>query len=209
MTFCTARWLRSSLATYYNQTEDEYALMTADPEVEVVEHSENENGTHDVTVERKDAYAYAKVEAVPPEEFGIGAQSTLHQGRRLLLPRGYPHPRRLDCRWLRPGSGQGAHHLFDHLGRHRGAGPSLPRYGEDWLRKVRRMTFCTARWLRSSLASLTRPCRGPWNFAPGPRDRHVRLGSLADKVTSPRHVRFTPNSGRRTTHQFRILVVRL
>ena len=25
---------------------------------------------------------------------------------------------------------------------------------------------------------------------------HVRLGSLADILTSPRHVRFTPNNGR-------------
>ena len=29
---------------------------------------------------------------------------------------------------------------------------------------------------------------------------YVRLGSLADKVTSPRHVRFTPNNGRWTAH---------
>jgi hypothetical protein len=29
---------------------------------------------------------------------------------------------------------------------------------------------------------------------------NVRFGSLADKVTSPRHVRFTPNNGRWTAH---------
>ena len=29
---------------------------------------------------------------------------------------------------------------------------------------------------------------------------YVRYGSLADKVTSPGHVRFTPNNGRWTTH---------
>jgi hypothetical protein len=53
---------------------------------------------------------------------------------------------------------------------------------------------------------------GPWDvnsiFAPqlpwGPyRDLcigHVRYGSEADIVTSPRHVRFTPNNGRCTAH---------
>ena len=30
--------------------------------------------------------------------------------------------------------------------------------------------------------------------------RNVRFGSLADKVTSPRHVRFTTNNGRSTAH---------
>ena len=30
--------------------------------------------------------------------------------------------------------------------------------------------------------------------------RNVCYGSLADKVTSPRHVRFTPNNGRWTAH---------
>jgi hypothetical protein len=29
---------------------------------------------------------------------------------------------------------------------------------------------------------------------------HVRFGSLADILTSPRHVRFTPNNGRWTAH---------
>ena len=29
---------------------------------------------------------------------------------------------------------------------------------------------------------------------------HVRFGSLADMLTSPRHVRFTPNNGRWATH---------
>jgi hypothetical protein len=31
-------------------------------------------------------------------------------------------------------------------------------------------------------------------------DVGVRYGSLADKVTSPRHDRFTPNNGRWTAH---------
>jgi hypothetical protein len=40
-------------------------------------------------------------------------------------------------------------------------------------------------------------------------DVGVRYGSLADKVTSPRHDRFTPNNGRWTDIQASILAVQL
>ena len=56
--------------TYLDQPADAFALLVADPSIEVVGHSEH-NGLHDVTVETKRSHACARVEAVPPEEFGI------------------------------------------------------------------------------------------------------------------------------------------
>ena len=38
---------------------------------------------------------------------------------------------------------------------------------------------------------------------------NVRFGSEADILTSPRHVRFTPNSGRRAVHPSQHLAVGL
>jgi hypothetical protein len=61
--------------TYRDLTEDEYALILESPEVEEVEHTVNEDGTHDVTVAYKKDHAQAKVEAVPPEEFGIAKRA--------------------------------------------------------------------------------------------------------------------------------------
>jgi hypothetical protein len=38
---------------------------------------------------------------------------------------------------------------------------------------------------------------------------NVRFGSLADIVTSPRHVRFTPNNGHSAAHPSQYLAVSL
>jgi hypothetical protein len=45
----------------------------------------------------------------------------------------------------------------------------------------------------------------------GPRKslRDVRYGSLADVLTSPRHVRFTPNNGRWAAHPSQHLAIGL
>jgi hypothetical protein len=43
----------------------------------------------------------------------------------------------------------------------------------------------------------------------GLKDCHVCFGSLADIVTSPRHVRFTPNNGRWMAHPSQHLAVGL
>lgn len=68
---------REERETYLDKTPDEYALIAANPEVEVVEHSENPGPDglvlHDVTVVCKKEYAKARVMGVPPEEFGIEA----------------------------------------------------------------------------------------------------------------------------------------
>jgi hypothetical protein len=56
--------------TYLDQPAETFALIVADPEVEVVEHSEHD-GLHDVTVVTSKSYQCARVEGVPPEEFGI------------------------------------------------------------------------------------------------------------------------------------------
>lgn len=74
--------------TYFDQPEEAYGLIVANPEVEVVEHTEKPDPNyvvppesegdpppmlHDVTVVTTSTYACAKVMPVPPEEFGIEA----------------------------------------------------------------------------------------------------------------------------------------
>jgi hypothetical protein len=64
--------------TYFDLDDAAFAIISADPEVEIVAHSVREtNGggsaslLHDVTVETRRSYQCARVEGVPPEEFGI------------------------------------------------------------------------------------------------------------------------------------------
>jgi hypothetical protein len=91
----------SDRATYLDLSEEQFAIIAGDPAVEIVEHTEKRianseqermanseiaNGEgvpnysplatrysllHDVTVETRRTYQCARVEAVPPEEFGI------------------------------------------------------------------------------------------------------------------------------------------
>jgi hypothetical protein len=56
--------------TYLDQPADAFALIVANPAVEVTAHTEHD-GLHDVTVETRRSYECARVEGVPPEEFGI------------------------------------------------------------------------------------------------------------------------------------------
>ena len=63
--------------TYYDQPDDVYALLVADPDVEVLAQSERvideESGAklHDVVLARRKTQANARIDPVPPEEFGI------------------------------------------------------------------------------------------------------------------------------------------
>lgn len=83
---------REERETYYDQPDDAFALLVANPEVEVVEHTakpdpyapapadgDDEEAEapqlHDVTVVTRKTYACAKVEPVPPEEFGIARRA--------------------------------------------------------------------------------------------------------------------------------------
>jgi hypothetical protein len=61
--------------TYLDQPEDVFALVQSKPDVEVVEHTANDNGTHDFTIVSRKSYGCAKVEPVPPEEFGISRRA--------------------------------------------------------------------------------------------------------------------------------------
>lgn len=61
--------------TYLNLGEDAYGLIVSEPSITVTEHTANDDGTHDVTVVTKSTYQCAKVEAVPPEEFGISRRA--------------------------------------------------------------------------------------------------------------------------------------
>ncbi len=60
--------------TYLDTPPEVYAAIVATAEeagFEVSEHTENEDGTHDLTLKRVIPYGCAKAENVPPEEFGI------------------------------------------------------------------------------------------------------------------------------------------
>jgi hypothetical protein len=64
--------------TYFDLDDAAFAIISADPEVEIVAHSVGEAKSgepasllHDVTVETRRSYQCARIEGVPPEEFGI------------------------------------------------------------------------------------------------------------------------------------------
>ncbi len=63
--------------TYYDQPDDVYALLVADPDVEILAQSERvvdeETGAklHDLVLARRRTQAHARIDPVPPEEFGI------------------------------------------------------------------------------------------------------------------------------------------
>ncbi len=60
--------------TYFDQPEDAFALIAqgaVEGEFQIIEHTPNPNGTHDVTLQRVKKSKRARVMGVPPEEFGI------------------------------------------------------------------------------------------------------------------------------------------
>lgn len=62
---------REEKETYLDQDDGALAMILNDPDVEIREHTANEDGTHDVTVVKRKRSGFAKVENVPPEEFGV------------------------------------------------------------------------------------------------------------------------------------------
>lgn len=68
---------REERETYFDLSEDQFGIIAADTEVEIIEHTAKpdpympEAQVHDVTVVTRKDYSCAKVEGVPPEEFGI------------------------------------------------------------------------------------------------------------------------------------------
>src|SRR5262249_44822489 len=80
---------REERETYYDQPDDAFALLVANPELEIVAHSERVDDSvpadptgltqpaklHDVTVVDRRKHACARVEGVPPEEFGIARRA--------------------------------------------------------------------------------------------------------------------------------------
>lgn len=66
--------------TYLNRSNDELAVLMSDPNNEIVEHTQNDDGTHDVTIACKRPYGQVRIDPVPPEEFGTSRRSKLgHQ----------------------------------------------------------------------------------------------------------------------------------
>lgn len=66
---------REERETYLDQPDDTFVMLSSQPDVEIVEHTENKDEygqiTHDVTLVKKKNYGCCKVVNVPPEEFGI------------------------------------------------------------------------------------------------------------------------------------------
>src|SRR5512135_2013247 len=65
--------------TYYDQTDEQFAMLMSSPDIELLEHSvslTSEGQTlHDATIGYTKEHSYAKVMAVPPEEFGIAKRA--------------------------------------------------------------------------------------------------------------------------------------
>jgi hypothetical protein len=61
--------------TYFDQDEEALAILVSKPDMEVVAHTANEDGTHDVTLVKRRGYGCAKVVNVPPEEFGVARRT--------------------------------------------------------------------------------------------------------------------------------------
>ena len=66
--------------TYYDLTDEQYAILTSDPEIEITEYTARPappeaagytKQLHDVTATKSKTVGEAKVLGVPPEEFGI------------------------------------------------------------------------------------------------------------------------------------------
>ena len=71
---------RRERETYLDQDDGAFALLAMDPENRIVEHTPHEGiegqpPTHDVTIERVYSRGCAKVEGVPPEEFGVARRT--------------------------------------------------------------------------------------------------------------------------------------
>lgn len=61
--------------TYRSLPADAFAMLVADKSVELIEHSDNEDGTHDATVIARVPSGGVKIMAVPPEEFIISRRA--------------------------------------------------------------------------------------------------------------------------------------
>src|SRR5258706_12556294 len=80
---------REERETYFDQPDDAFALLIANPDLEVVAHSERIDDSappdpsgllppaklHDVTIANRKLKACARVAGVPPEEFGIARRA--------------------------------------------------------------------------------------------------------------------------------------
>lgn len=70
---------REERETYAGLDDAAYGLVAGDPRIEIVEHTVTDDGMggqiHDITVATKRDYQCARVEAVPPEEFGISRRA--------------------------------------------------------------------------------------------------------------------------------------
>jgi hypothetical protein len=67
---------REERETYLDQDDGAFSIMASDPDAEITEHKEHKDDEtgeilHDVTIVKRKNYGCAKVDPVPPEEFGI------------------------------------------------------------------------------------------------------------------------------------------
>jgi hypothetical protein len=66
---------RTEIHDYSNLSAEEFTFIVMQDNVEVVEHTENEDGTHDVKLSYTDMDGDIRVESVPPEEFFVDSEA--------------------------------------------------------------------------------------------------------------------------------------
>jgi hypothetical protein len=72
---------------YHNLEDMELQVLVSNDDVEVVEHTEFEDGTHDIVVKRTAYNGRVKVENVPPDEFLISREAKSIQDARFVCHR--------------------------------------------------------------------------------------------------------------------------
>ena len=77
----------SSREEYRNLDEIELQILVSNDEIEVIEHTELEDGSHDIVVKRNSYNGKIKVENVPPDEFLISREAKTIQEARFVCHR--------------------------------------------------------------------------------------------------------------------------
>lgn len=73
--------------TFEGLTAEEMALILSEDGVEAVEHTDNGDGTHDLTILRPASDGRVRIETFPPEEFGIARRATSLDSAKFIYHR--------------------------------------------------------------------------------------------------------------------------
>jgi hypothetical protein len=154
--------------TYLDQPDESFALIVADPDIEVVAHTVRDDPAyvptpsddpgaprpqlHDVTVAIRRSYQCARVEGVPPEEFGIArnARSIKDAGycfHEVLKAEADLIAQGFDAEQIRKLQSHGASDNFEKLSRDT-VQESVGRQGDDGANHANRMIRVTEHYVR-------------------------------------------------------------